>query len=104
QFERGEINAIVEHFALRTTGPPGHITYAFSGDNLYASGLKVTSERRSSLRDYNWDVYRFRNAATGDWLTACVEREASDTEVYLRILKGEALPNASFAYFGHELI
>ncbi|KAH7680333.1 hypothetical protein AAVH_41292, partial [Aphelenchoides avenae] len=61
KFERGEITAIVKHFALRTT-PLGRITYGFSSENVFASGLKVTTaEKRGMMQYLCWDVYRFWN-------------------------------------------
>lgn len=49
---------------------------------LEGSGFYTTS--------CTWEVYRFRNAATGEWLTACVgHREWYSSDTVLYIAKGE---------------
>ncbi|KAH7717659.1 hypothetical protein AAVH_14940 [Aphelenchoides avenae] len=87
KFERGEITELVRHFKFSTSR---HMTLLFKEDNKTASDVRVA--------DYEWDVYRFRNAATADWLTACVGQERSEysRRLMLHIVKGEVYPDASF--------
>ncbi|KAH7704728.1 hypothetical protein AAVH_28075 [Aphelenchoides avenae] len=102
-FERGEITSTVEHFEYK---PPVStaLNCAFSRDNLVASGMKVEGTARwTPINDFEWDVYRFRNSSSNEYLTACVGQKTSRIrgidliESVLHILKGEVYPNASFA-------
>ncbi|KAH7709071.1 hypothetical protein AAVH_23652 [Aphelenchoides avenae] len=98
KFERGEVSEIVEHFAFLTYRL---VAFPFSDDNKTATGVKVETEVRSSLSDYTWDVYRFRNSSTGEWLTASVSHSHSVHAHWrysmLHIVKGESYPDASYA-------
>ncbi|KAH7709759.1 hypothetical protein AAVH_22956 [Aphelenchoides avenae] len=99
EFERGKITAIVEHFQLRTNSSQG-IHYEFNRDNLLVSRMKVEGEHwEARINDIEWDVYRFRNANTSDYLTACVGEDMDDDlgNRFIHILKGEVYPDASFA-------
>ncbi|KAH7716715.1 hypothetical protein AAVH_15897 [Aphelenchoides avenae] len=98
-FERGRITDTVEHFRLKTPG----IDYAFRRDNLLVAGMKVDGKKHEygTTSIYEWDVYRFRNAATNDYLTACVAhyKAVHFNGTLLHISKGEVFPDASFADF-----
>lgn len=96
EFERG-ITVTVEHFHLESDSPKG-ANYAFSRDNLLVSGVKIEGGR---VENFSWDVYRFRNASTSEYLTACVGRDTSayGTGSILHIVKGEVYPDASFAEY-----
>ncbi|KAH7716020.1 hypothetical protein AAVH_16576 [Aphelenchoides avenae] len=98
-FERGKISDIAEHFQLKTPG----IDYAFRRDNLLVAGMKVDGKKHQygTTSTYEWDVYRFRNAATNDCLTACVAhyKAVHFSKTLLHISKGEVFPDASFADF-----
>lgn len=69
------------------------MVFPFNDENKTISEVKVG--------DYEWDVFRFRNAVNGEWLTACVgeKQERLDDPHYsvLHLVKGEAHPDASFA-------
>ncbi|KAH7709080.1 hypothetical protein AAVH_23661 [Aphelenchoides avenae] len=88
KLESGEISELVQHFKLASRC---HIAFPFKNDNKIASLVKVGS--------YKWDVYRLRNAITGDWLTACISEKRTEfgKQSVLHIVKGEVRPNASFA-------
>ncbi|KAH7719190.1 hypothetical protein AAVH_13348 [Aphelenchoides avenae] len=88
KFERGEVSELVQHFKFVTCHK---VAFPFNEDNKTASAIKVGK--------YEWDVYRFRNASAGDWLTACVGREFTHYWRYcvLHIVRGDAHPDASFA-------
>ncbi|KAH7709072.1 hypothetical protein AAVH_23653 [Aphelenchoides avenae] len=87
EFERGEISELVEHFKFTTSR---YVDFPFIDDKKIASGMEVGR--------YKWDVYRFRNVTTGEWLTACVgeERSKYSHRSVLHIVKGEAYPDATF--------
>ncbi|KAH7720598.1 hypothetical protein AAVH_11929 [Aphelenchoides avenae] len=97
-FELGKIAGTVKHFELHSEK---EMDYAFNGDNLLVSGLKVEGGKQwDRIVDYVWDVYRFRNAITSEYLTACVRRDASGyphAGSILHISRGEIYPDASFA-------
>ncbi|KAH7720596.1 hypothetical protein AAVH_11927 [Aphelenchoides avenae] len=96
-FELGKIAGTVKHFELHSEK---EMDYAFNGDNLLVSGMKVEGrEQWDRIDDYVWDVYRFRNASTHEYLTACVGRDTSayPNNSILHISKGQVYPNASFA-------
>lgn len=84
------------------------MNYAFNHDNLLVSGMEVEGERRADGRTdiYEWDVYRFRNALTSEYLTACVGqyKTARLTESVLHIVRGEAYSDTSFADYAVETI
>ncbi|KAH7684453.1 hypothetical protein AAVH_41041, partial [Aphelenchoides avenae] len=87
KFERGEISELVGHFKFETAR---RIVFRFKDHNKIASEVKVGG--------YEWDVYRFRNAAIGEWLTACVGHPVSfSAYTVLHIVKGDVHPDASFA-------
>lgn len=67
------------------------MAHPFKDDNKIASGVEVA--------DYERDVYRFRNATTEKWLTACVGQHRSEHSRHsvVHIAKGEIFPNASLA-------
>ncbi|KAH7709760.1 hypothetical protein AAVH_22957 [Aphelenchoides avenae] len=93
-FERGKIADIVGHFQLETNASQ-RMNYAFSRENLLVSRMKVDGQCwYSRFNDIEWDVYRFRNANTNEYLTACVGKDKN--ECFLHILKGEVFPDASF--------
>ncbi|KAH7712501.1 hypothetical protein AAVH_20156 [Aphelenchoides avenae] len=72
EFERGEITDTVHHFHFNT---PKEVTYAFSRNNLVASGMKVEGESKwDPVKYFEWDVYRFRNASTSEYLTILVSQ------------------------------
>ncbi|KAH7712497.1 hypothetical protein AAVH_20152 [Aphelenchoides avenae] len=98
EFEQGKITDTVEHFELRPSFST-ETDYAFGRDNLLVSGMKVEGEQWERINNFLWDVYRFRNAITGGYLTACVGRSKSfDAAVtILHLMKGEVYPDASFA-------
>lgn len=97
KFERGEITDTVEHFHFKPD-LSSKVNYAFSRGNLLVSGMKVgRSDGENSFPDIEWEVYRFRNASTGGYLTACVGHNPSIDETVLHIVRGEVYPNASFA-------
>ncbi|KAH7673004.1 hypothetical protein AAVH_42517, partial [Aphelenchoides avenae] len=87
EFECGEFSESAGHFKFETRR---QITFPFKDGNRIASNLKVSG--------YEWDAYRFRNAATGDWLTACVghERSGRRPRSVLRIMKGDVFADVSF--------
>ncbi|KAH7715164.1 hypothetical protein AAVH_17438 [Aphelenchoides avenae] len=94
-FERGEITGIVEHFRFQKFASKG-MHFAFSRDNLLVSGTKVEGDR---IDRFEWDVYRFKNASTNEYLTACVGQTKPPhyVESFLHIVKGEVYPDASFS-------
>lgn len=63
----------------------------------WPDGNKTDSDVK--VGDNEWDVYRFRNAVTGEWLTACVGHETCEYTDFsvVHIVKGEVYPDASFA-------
>ncbi|KAH7715059.1 hypothetical protein AAVH_17590 [Aphelenchoides avenae] len=87
KFERGEIAELVKHFKFATQR---RIAFPFKQDNKTASEVKVG--------DYEWNVYRFRNVATGECITACAGYDVYSYSDYsvLHIVKGDAHPDASF--------
>ncbi|KAH7712682.1 hypothetical protein AAVH_19987 [Aphelenchoides avenae] len=97
-FERGTITDTVAHFRLNSDSSTG-MSYAFSRDNMLVSGMIADGD--NGWDPINWDVYRFRNARTGEYLTACVGRKTSaySTGSFLHIVKGEVYPGASFAKY-----
>ncbi|KAH7719779.1 hypothetical protein AAVH_12730 [Aphelenchoides avenae] len=86
KFERGEVSELVQHFKFATSR---FLALPFKERNKTASGVNIGK--------YEWDVYRFRNAATGDWLTACVGRTAHSHHSVVHIVKGEVSPDALVA-------
>lgn len=96
KFELG-IADIVEHFRLESDSSK-LATYAFNRANLLVSDVKVEGGR---IKDFSWDVYRFLNASTNEYLTACVGRDTSahGTGSILHVVKGEVYPDASFAEY-----
>ncbi|KAH7708709.1 hypothetical protein AAVH_24037 [Aphelenchoides avenae] len=101
EFERGEITDTVEHFHFKEDSQKG-MNFKFNRDNLIVSGMKVEgTDDRNPFTDIEWDVYRFRSASTGGYLTACVGRNASDGTI-LHIVRGEVFPNASFADYADD--
>ncbi|KAH7701039.1 hypothetical protein AAVH_31834, partial [Aphelenchoides avenae] len=97
EFERGEITDTVEHFLFVANCKANCVfSPGFNRDNLHASGM-IVEGHSAPISDFEWDVYRFRNANTGEYLTACVGRHIGNVEINLHILKGEVYPNASFA-------
>ncbi|KAH7717309.1 hypothetical protein AAVH_15256 [Aphelenchoides avenae] len=99
EFESGKITDTVTHFEFRPR-PPTEMNYAFSRDNLLVSKMKVEGMNlRDRINIFAWDVYRFRNASTGGYLTACVGRSAYSTESILHLVKGEVYPDASFVRY-----
>ncbi|KAH7709069.1 hypothetical protein AAVH_23650, partial [Aphelenchoides avenae] len=88
KFERDEITELVQHFKLATSR---YVDFPFVDDNNIAS--------RVEFDGYEWDVYRFRNATTGDWLTACVGHNLTQYthRCVLHGVKGEVYPNTLFA-------
>ncbi|KAH7696611.1 hypothetical protein AAVH_36317, partial [Aphelenchoides avenae] len=99
KFERGEITDTVEHFHFKYGSEKG-MNFAFSRDNLLVAGMKVEgTDHRNLFPHIEWDVYRFRNASTGCYLTACVGHNPSIVETVLHIVRGEVYPNASFAEY-----
>ncbi|KAH7697461.1 hypothetical protein AAVH_35457, partial [Aphelenchoides avenae] len=100
EFERGEITDTVEHFQLTTFTAKG-MYYAFSRDNLLVSGTKIEGNSGwNRIGNYEWDIYRFRNARTKEYLTACVAQyRGYTTKCILHLVKGEVYPDASFADF-----
>ncbi|KAH7718037.1 hypothetical protein AAVH_14548 [Aphelenchoides avenae] len=97
EFERGEITDTVQHFVFVANCKTNCVfSPAFSRDNLLVSGM-IVEGHSAPLNDFEWDVYRFRNASNGEYLTACVGRHIGNVEINLHILKGEVYPNASFA-------
>ncbi|KAH7702846.1 hypothetical protein AAVH_29989 [Aphelenchoides avenae] len=97
EFERGEITDTVHHFHFNT---PKEVTYAFSRNNLVASGMKVEGESKwDPVKYFEWDVYRFRNASTSEYLTICIGRNSPKhgTRSIFHIIKGEVYPGAMFA-------
>ncbi|KAH7712511.1 hypothetical protein AAVH_20166 [Aphelenchoides avenae] len=100
-FERGEITDTVDHFEFATSSSNG-MNYAFKRDNLLVSRMKVEGKSQwDPINKYEWNVYRFRNASTNEYLTACVGQSTSafNAKSLLHISKGEVYPDASFAYF-----
>ncbi|KAH7720600.1 hypothetical protein AAVH_11931 [Aphelenchoides avenae] len=99
EFERGKIADTVKHFQFSTVT---EMSYAFNLDNLLVSGMKVEGLKHCArIRNFIWDVYRFRNANTSEYLTACVglRETAYSIKHVLHIMKGEMYPDASFADF-----
>ncbi|KAH7716652.1 hypothetical protein AAVH_15935 [Aphelenchoides avenae] len=87
KFERGEITEIVERFKF--TVSDRLVSFPFNARNRIASTSPVEGRGFYAAR-CTWDVYRFRNAATGEWLTACVgHRESYSSDTVLHIAKGE---------------
>ncbi|KAH7693790.1 hypothetical protein AAVH_39170, partial [Aphelenchoides avenae] len=88
KFERGEVSELVQQFTFSTLR---YMALPFNDDNKTASGVKVA--------DYEWDVYRFQSATTGNWLTACVGQGRSEHSRHsvVHIAKGEVYPHASLA-------
>ncbi|KAH7695336.1 hypothetical protein AAVH_37606, partial [Aphelenchoides avenae] len=98
-FELGEIDSTVKHFMFESP-PRIRMNCAFNRDNLVVSGMKVEGKSDRELTNwFVWDVYRFRNILTNEYLTACVGQHTSLTYdgSILHILKGEVYPDASFA-------
>lgn len=90
----------MEHFQFLQDSSIKGMNYAFNRDNLLVSAMKVEGNRFwGRYGNFVWDVYRFRNAITSDYITACVGRDRSYnySESVLHILKGEVYPDASFA-------
>lgn len=100
EFERGEIADTVEHFHFITNSSKG-MKYSFNRDNLLVSGMKVQGKCWGHNDDFEWDVYRFRNATTSEYLTACVGHFKFRylTLSLLHIVNGQVYPDASFAEF-----
>ncbi|KAH7700661.1 hypothetical protein AAVH_32217, partial [Aphelenchoides avenae] len=99
EFERGNISDIVEHFEFKLNSSQ-EVHFAFSRDNLLVAGMKVEGRNNwDPYCDIEWDVYRFRNASTGGYLTACVGRMDSVHETILHLVKGEVYPDASFDHY-----
>lgn len=67
------------------------ITFPFKEDNKADSEVKVGR--------YMWNIYRFRNATVGEWITACVGREISAYShcSVLHIVKGKVNPEVLLA-------
>lgn len=89
------------HFEIRPSSST-RVDYAFSRDNLLVSGMKLEGKTPWDIINYfEWDFYRFRNASTGRYLTACVGRNAhiNPTEPVLHLVKGEVYPDASFDHY-----
>ncbi|KAH7662462.1 hypothetical protein AAVH_43578, partial [Aphelenchoides avenae] len=95
-FERGKITDIVRHFQFITSSA---MNYSFNRGNLLVSGMKVEGTPHwERISNFEWDVYRFQNASTNEYLTACVGRyDEFFTQSILHIVKGEGYPDASFA-------
>lgn len=73
--------------------------FPFKDDNKVASGIVVEAEDPWCPSCYEWDVYRFRNAATGEWLTACIgypRMEVAWLCSILHIVKGAVYPDVSY--------
>lgn len=94
----------VGHFILKTSGL---WTFPFKDANRTVSGM-VTPWGNFYERN-TWDVYRFQNALSGEWLTACVGHHRysshwrgrgggyvshSRSDTILHVVKGEAEPDA----------
>ncbi|KAH7720594.1 hypothetical protein AAVH_11925 [Aphelenchoides avenae] len=99
-FERGSITDTVEHFQFSMRSSK-EMKFSFSADNRLVSGMKAEGQKHyDRISKFEWDVYRFRNAITGKYLTACVGQHKSPdykTEYIVHILRGEAYPDDTFA-------
>ncbi|KAH7666403.1 hypothetical protein AAVH_43236, partial [Aphelenchoides avenae] len=74
KFERGEITDTVERFKL--TISDRLVSFPFNDRNRIAPTRSIEGGGFYAST-CTWDVYRFRNAATGEWLTACVAHSDS---------------------------
>ncbi|KAH7719700.1 hypothetical protein AAVH_12817 [Aphelenchoides avenae] len=88
KFERGEITQTVEHFKFTAKH---RFDIPLNADNMIASAAEVEGN------SFRWDVYRFHNAASGAWLTACMGRPTGVCAFYIvHLVKGEVVPDATF--------
>lgn len=86
----------VDHFVFNY---PRRVTLPFKDENKTASAIMVEYKHRWSgiSHRYMWDVYRFLNATSGEWLTACVgHSDYEDSPCSVHIVRGQAYPDASY--------
>lgn len=94
KFERGDVTQIVEHCVFYAKH---RIALPLNAANRIASAVQVV-DNRYEWDCFSWDVYRFRNATNGEWLTACVGAATCCSSCHIvHLLKGEAFPHATFA-------